>query len=958
MADKVEIVGGDFDGGVLKNAASESTLKRLVAAIEKQSPGKGNKVQDMYNKALEKNIEAVEDATDMHESYEKTLKQVNERSKEFSDTLSGIAKTAVGGIFSGIVATGSMLVDFFKTGFDAFKETNQVGASFNYDLLELRRVASEAAMPIEDFTKFVRENSRELAAFGGTVTEGAKRFAAFREEFTDPSVNKELYNLGFNTESLNKIMAEQLKTEMVSGRSRELNGATFARELKDYTKDLNKLSKVTGVSTETLQAGVTQQLADGRMMYLQNRLTGKALANFREGLALMNAELDPKVFDTLKNMMSGVIDPTDKFGQMLAIASPGILQFQQAIADGSLGVEEQVAGYEKQVGQIERFLGRFSKQQIARMPELKAMQEYLSSIKKFTGDQGKANLESNKAMDGIIGLFSSFGEILNRVKNLFLKAFINTHTMERIQDAFNKLTAFIEQRGPDIIKRLEPVMTEVGNWIDYVVDGLVGFGDAFLRGDLKPENIWNWVKKTFDGAIKVVIDGLNAVVSGLMGTSPEQQAQRLEYDRATPEEKERMRQQNPALAMPDVGGVFDKMGEGLKSLIAMVPSLSDLALFFGVVGGGSFVAGLGLAAGISAVAAAMAELSLPALAVGAAIGMGAGGLGYALNGVANIINSVTDGFTKLGNFFTTLGNMEPTKILNVGNAIKVISGSMTDLSSGGLTALITGGSLESLANTLVKVSQIDPNKLSATGPALKSLYDGLSLFTKEGLMDSIGSSFTNFFSDSTLENVISSLTKFQGIDLSKLSGFGSFAQGVKELGNAQVVSNFSANVSNIDGMIDVIKRFEVIDSSQLMSIGSGIEKLKAIKDLESIDLAKIDNTVSAMGKIKTVFGEGFQSQANEVNNFTKSIDNLVDSMKKLEDQMKRNSNTTNSTVPTDTKDLVNQKTKPTDMSSIINPEELQKQLNTKVDELIAHIKEMKQNTKDTADSLSGRKSAL
>ena len=42
----------------------------------------------------------------------------------------------------------------------------------------------------------------------------------------------------------------------------------------------------------------------------------------------------------------------------------------------------------------------------------------------------------------------------------------------------------------------------------------------------------------------------------------------------------------------------------------------------------------------------------------------------------------------------------------------------------------------------------------------------------------------------------------------------------------------------------------------------------------------------------------------------------------------------------------------------ISPEEYQRQLNMKVDELITHIKEMKQNTKDTVDTLSGRRRAI
>ena len=141
-------------------------------------------------------------------------------------------------------------------------------------------------------------------------------------------------------------------------------------------------------------------------------------------------------------------------------------------------------------------------------------------------------------------------------------------------------------------------------------------------------------------------------------------------------------------------------------------------------------------------------------------------------------------------------------------------------------------------------------------------------------------------------------------------------------------------------------------------IGTSLQNFKIIKDLESVDTQKIENTVSAMNKMKTSFGEGFQTQAKDVDNFTKSLNSLVDTLKKLEDQMKRNNSISSQKEPGGETNPNTKTISSTEMQSINDSADIQKQLNTKLDELISHIKEMKQNTKDTVDSLSGRRSAL
>lgn len=973
MAEKVEVKGGgDFDGAIFKNAATEATLLRLVTILEAKQKGTGNKAQDLFTQALNKNIKAVDQSTDRQKAYSQELDEVREKTARLKNAFAEIAETTVSTVFSSIVSSGKLFASFLTDSFTAFQETNKVGASFNYDLLELRKTAAAAAMPLDDFTKFVVKNSKELAAFGGTVTEGAKAFAQFREEFTDPAVNKELYNLGFNTESLNKIMAEQLRTEMISGRSRDLNSSKFVSELKEYAKDLNKLSKITGISTQTLQEGVSQQLADGRMIFLQNKLTGKSLQNFREGLALMNAELDPKVFDTLKNMMSGVIDPADKFGAMLAIAAPGILEFQEALGAGSLNVEQQLRGYEQQVSQIGSFLQRFSKEQIARIPELKAMQEYLASIKKFTGDQGRANLEANKAMDGIIGLFSSFGEIINRAKNLFFESLVKSGTMDRLMKSFEKLFSILEDRIPKVIQKLQPVMEKAAGWIDKVVDSLIGFVDSFLSGDLKSENVWDWLKTTLSGAVKIIADGIGTVFSGLLGITPEQEAQREAYKKATPQEQEKMRKENPALAIPDVGNIFDKMGEGLKSLVDMVPSLSEFAAFFGVVAGGSVIAGMGIAAGMAAMATAMTELAIPALALGGAIGLGAGGLGYMFNGLANIIDKISGSFTNIETFFTGLKEVDPSKIVSLSLSLGSLSSAISQLK------IVDPSNLDKIAESLTKLINLDLNQIGSISP-LNNLIESfknitsLNLGTKisEVISSLTGALFPLVQVDfEKLKNIQESLRVISGtvsnvgsIDVSNLVSIRGALVSVQDTIDVLLNVDFAKLSTSLLSAKGIFSKIGAIDAANLEKLSPTLLLLResfssfdqfasSIDAFNQIDTDQTNNIISGLNKIKTTVGDDFEQQSKGVDNFTNSVNKLIETLKILQDQMEKNTKLPESmaiSVPGRTV---------TTTSPSENTNDLQKQLNNTLSELVTQITEVNQNTKELVDTVKGRNGAM
>ena len=177
MAEQVEFKGGDFDGTVIENAASEATLERVAKALEAQKAGTADKILGMHTKTVTENIKAQDRSTSAGQSFTKSLDNMNSASQKVISTFSSIVGTALGTTFGLIQTAGEGLIDFLKNGFDAFQQTAQVGGTFNNNLIDLRKTAAGALMPLSEFTELILKNSDTLASLGGSVTEGAKIYA-------------------------------------------------------------------------------------------------------------------------------------------------------------------------------------------------------------------------------------------------------------------------------------------------------------------------------------------------------------------------------------------------------------------------------------------------------------------------------------------------------------------------------------------------------------------------------------------------------------------------------------------------------------------------------------------------------------------------------------------------------------------------------------------------------------
>jgi Transglycosylase-like domain len=160
-----------------------------------------------------------------------------------------------------------------------------------------------------NMTELLKQNSKELAAFGGTAASGTKAFADAAGEIQRSDVGKSLQMLGKTPDEINKGMAMFVKQQQQAGVSSAAIQTNLAQKSAEYVKNLDLLSKLTGDDATKLQEKLDAAMAEdafnqtiyelkkkaaagdaeaGRLASeyenAARRLTGEALKEFQQGV--------------------------------------------------------------------------------------------------------------------------------------------------------------------------------------------------------------------------------------------------------------------------------------------------------------------------------------------------------------------------------------------------------------------------------------------------------------------------------------------------------------------------------------------------------------------------------------------------------------------------------------------------------------------------------------------------
>lgn len=323
MADVTGQIGNEEV--VLNNAATEATLKQLLAAMTAMAKKAGVEIQsdkeldaslkrlgkqteagvrsgrkfqssqDKLGKSANKTSDSLDDAAESADTFGSAIKsnlefigklgQTAQKAIDYiGGTLSSIANMGdsitsatdtlgnvplIGDAIKGVYGPVAGAVETLQTQFQA---AASVGANFGGNIANFSRSAGNAGMTMEQFSGVIQKNAQNLVFLGGSTAEGAKRLADMGKDIRKSQVGDELARLGYSTVDINNGLAEYSGRLARNGRAEQLSNKQLIALTGTYMKNLDAVSKLTGKSKETLQAEQDARQADAQYRIMLSKL--------------------------------------------------------------------------------------------------------------------------------------------------------------------------------------------------------------------------------------------------------------------------------------------------------------------------------------------------------------------------------------------------------------------------------------------------------------------------------------------------------------------------------------------------------------------------------------------------------------------------------------------------------------------------------------------------------------
>ena len=319
-------------------------------------------------------------------------------------TLAGETLSLLGNTVSELAKAGiSLLVSGVRKLLTGFSELSSAGAVYAGGMMTQVKVATEAGMTMEQFSKAVSNNTDALTRSGLGVAEGAKRMAAAMKTGGEAARNG-MYALGMSMDD--QAAAYATTMARMAGPEGRLTSSNkeVADQTQEYARNLKLISDITGKSAKAQQDQADAATSSLRMQQELMKMDPKARASFQEALGAMGKDSVKAMQDRIAH--DGMV--TDKTTAILEQASPAL----------------------KQLHEEEYRLAKAGKLNAATDAELS--KKYAAAITKQIGDQtalgtaaatAGSNLAEVDAAGGeLVKHYSEFGDVDVKAREAAIKA--------------------------------------------------------------------------------------------------------------------------------------------------------------------------------------------------------------------------------------------------------------------------------------------------------------------------------------------------------------------------------------------------------------------------------------------------------------------------------------------------------------------------------------------------------
>ena len=191
------------------------------------------------------------------------------------DGMAAVAKEVIDLSTTVLKAGNEMMSAEFQMTTKVMADMAKSGASFAGGMTEMRQIANESGIGIEQFGKVIANSRDSITGMGLSATEATYRLSKGMGALTTTfgksgnSLRGEMLALGYRYEQQGEMMAAYAANQRTAGRLKHMTDTELAQGTAQYAKDLKVLADITGkdakkamedAQTVSLEADVMAQL--------------------------------------------------------------------------------------------------------------------------------------------------------------------------------------------------------------------------------------------------------------------------------------------------------------------------------------------------------------------------------------------------------------------------------------------------------------------------------------------------------------------------------------------------------------------------------------------------------------------------------------------------------------------------------------------------------------------------
>lgn len=522
----------ETDNGLveLKGAATESTLARLVNALEKSADSK-----DGFNKKLKGLSDGAADYTKKNKDTIISIKTMGKGADDAADELDNAARSAGGfanrakGMIKGLIDGAEGLVRFAGTTagtgmnmnqlaqsaeglakhipligglggaavgaivghtanlIDTFEGLSSTGAMFTNNLFDLERTAANSYLSLEQMTSIVRSNSESLAVFGGNAKLGAKRFAELNQVVINTS-RRDFAMLGISATDSAEMLASYTAVQARNTQFSTMGVNQQAQAGANFVKQITLLANLTGQDRKALAAKMAQEKKRADVELAMSRLAPEAAANVEAALNFTASQFgaDSPMIDALRTsllglpaasstaanmLLSGPLGPTlDSMGKGLMNGTTDLQSFFQNMMNQSSNFIEGTKSLEgaMQFSETVRPLVETSAGFLNMQKALLTVQkDYNGDFKAFV-DGSKPNLDgtSRAVIDTKLAI-EDFGKNIRLGFNTFTES-----SVKKMKEGVDALNTLLDKMPKSLQELMDMIGEQSGTMLTGTLFGL------------------------------------------------------------------------------------------------------------------------------------------------------------------------------------------------------------------------------------------------------------------------------------------------------------------------------------------------------------------------------------------------------------------------------------------------------------------------------------------------------